>query len=230
MTKALYWSQSQELGAMGMFRIIRQYVADLECRLRIPELYDERIQRKRLQLLFEPFERKTVAVVGNAASLFDVPSGASIDDADVVIRINEGAPANFVCQGRRTDILCLATPTGRTSIEKMFGDPAIVFVSPRRAVLSRDLVNSVAFLPLQDWSSISVLIDGHRPSAGMIATWMARHLLRSTSVALYGFDWKRTKTYYADKMRRNHHNWALEKALMRSWSEQGWLRLPPTPS
>lgn len=213
-----------------MLRIIRQYISDLECRRRAPELYDDILQAERMERCIEPFRRKTVAIVGNAASIFHHSSGDEIDGADVVVRINEGAPTNVLAQGRRTDLVCLATPTGRASINSMFDNPSVIFVSPRRAVLSPDLLEDVALLPLRNWKMVSTSLNGARPSAGMIATWIAHHLLQATSVALYGFDWKKTKTYYADKMRRKHHNWTLEEALMMKWANEGWLQLPPTSS
>ncbi|AGK56373.1 glycosyltransferase [Hyphomicrobium denitrificans 1NES1] len=210
-----------------MLRIIRQYISDLDCRRKHPELYDDVLQAKRMEHCIKAFSHKTVAIVGNADSIFEHSSGKVIDGADVVVRINRGAPSNFTAQGRRTDILCLAMPMERASISEMFGNPSIIFVSPRRAILSSDLMGSVAVLPLQNWKVVSLLLDGCRPSAGMIATWIAHYLLQATSVSLYGFDWKKTKTHYADKMRRKHHNWALEEALMTRWAKEGWLELPP---
>ncbi len=213
-----------------MLRVIRQYLLDLECKRRHPELYDDVLQAERMEHCTQAFKRKTVAIVGNANSIFEHSSGKTIDETDVVVRINQGAPINFIAQGGRTDILCLAVPTGRAAISETFGNPAIIFVSPRRAILSSDLVDTVAVLPLQNWKVVSSLLGGCRPSAGMIATWIAHYLLQASSVSLYGFDLKKTKTYYADKMRRKHHNWALEEALMMKWAKEGWLKLPPPSS
>jgi hypothetical protein len=118
---------------------------------------------------------------------------------------------------------------GRDEIKTMFGEPVIIFVTPRRAVLSPQLAadDAVTVLPLKDWQAISRLIDRFRPSAGLMATWLARHVFESPDVRLYGFDWKKTKTFYAEKTIRKTHNWTLERGLMLKWSAEGWLRLPP---
>jgi hypothetical protein len=212
-----------------MLRLWRQYVDDRSRRRDFPLLYDDAYQTKKLAAFAQRYRGKVVAVVGNAQSIFHFESGAEIDGADVVIRMNEGAPRSPASQGTRTDVLCLATRTSPEVITTMFGEPAIIFVTPRRAVLSPELASDAAVvaLPVDDWRKISSLINRFRPSAGLMATWLARQVFESPDVRLYGFDWKKTKTFYAEKKLRKHHNWMLERDLMLKWATEGWLRLPP---
>ena len=172
-----------------MLRIWRQYVDDRSRRRDFPLLYDDVYQTGKLETFAQRFRGKTVAVVGNAELIFHSELGPEIDELNVVIRINEGAPRSPACQGTRTDVLCLATRTSPDAIKMMFGEPAIIFLTPRRAALSPQLASgdAVVALPFKDWRKISAILDGFRPSAGLMATWLAKHNVRIARRSLVRF-------------------------------------------
>jgi hypothetical protein len=214
---------------MGLIRRIRERLYDRRLRRLHPEFYDDAFQTRRLDLLSGLVRGKSVAVVGNAASIFDWREGQAIDAHDCVVRINRGLIKEPDSQGRRTDLLCLATLLDAATIEREFGHPRIVFVSPNRWGIAPSLGDAdadFACFPFGPWGQLSALIAGRRPSAGLITVFMLRKVLGAASIDLYGFDWKATKTFYSSKLRKNHHDWDAERSLMADWAREGWLRLP----
>lgn len=215
---------------MSLIRSLRDRLRDSRKRRAFPELYDDAVQMRHLAEIAGLMRGGSVAVVGNAAAIFDRQDGAEIDGHDRVVRINRGFVRDPAAQGGRTDLLCLGTLVEPEAIETAFGRPPIVFVSPQRWGLSDSPLRGrehVACFPLGAWRELSARIGGGRPSAGLITVFMCRETFGFEAVSLFGFDWKTTKTFYASKLRTNHHDWEAERALMRSWASEGWLRLPP---
>ena len=59
----------------------------------------------------EWFDNKSIAIIGNAKSLFDKNYGDEIDSNDIVIRINKGIevctqPNNSKSHGKKVDVWC----------------------------------------------------------------------------------------------------------------------------
>ena len=213
-----------------MFRQLRRAMKDRRARLLRPDLYDDAVQRQRLEELAARISGRHVAVVGNAQSIFDGESGNDIDRSGLVVRINRGFVLRPECQGSRTDVVCLATAVSRREIADRFASAPVICVTPWRWTLSASLLadrERLSAYPLDAWSALSERIGGARPSAGLLAVDMSRTFLKAATVNLYGFDWKATKTFYVSDSKAGHHDWAAERCLMAEWSAEGWLRLPP---
>lgn len=191
-------------------------------RLRNRHLYDDRRQRRQMQEEAQRFEGKRVALVGNAQSIFDRSDGQLIDDHDVVVRLNWGGVRQPESQGQRTDILCLACSLTEAEWRDMFGSPPVIWVTPVRHLLTKDMVRHVDFCyPLSQWELLSRnMLGGNRPSAGLISLHMLR-AFAPISISLFGFDWKRTKTFYNSKENDwlHSHAWEQEQKLIASWPE-----------
>lgn len=213
-----------------MLRRIRTALKERRTRRLHPYLYDDEVQLPRLAAMAEKTAGRSMAIVGNAESIFAARWGEAIDQHDVVIRINRGFPRRPESQGRRTDLLCLATKIDPEEIEREFGKVPVIFVSFYRSNMSDGMMaesKNLVCYPLGAWEALSKQIDGGLPSAGLKAIDIARRFLGARSVALFGFDWKATKTFYRDELKLGVHDWAAEKKLIDRWAMEGWLRLPP---
>lgn len=173
------------------------------------------------------FEGKTVALVGNAQSMFDSSLGAAIDSHDVVCRINFGLHIRDpVQQGRRTDLWFVYDSTRQRAfqlrypsidlrhqhliIAHMMHDPLLLVDIHRRFGLP-------PFTHLgDDFIKSATTLVGAKPSTGFLA---AEHISQSgfSKLSLFGFDWKATKSWYhsggSDNLKKGEHDWEAERRL-----------------
>lgn len=189
--------------------------------LRHPDLFDDAVQSRKLTGIDALVKDKRVAVVGNASCLLDHPTGAEIDAHDVVIRFNKGFIVDPVSQGNRTTIHCLATDIPIARIDASWPNAALFYVSPVRSYLHADLLRTpsrYACLPLADWKRLSVFMDDLRPSAGMLIIDYLLHRAGASQIALYGFDWKRSKTFYHGSKIEDWHSGEAERKIVLEWA------------
>lgn len=187
------------------------------------------LTRRHIDLL----KGRRVALVGNAQSLFQQPSGPQIDALDVVIRLNHGRPTESAQQGVRTDVLALSCRMPQAELEASFDPQYSIWVSPRwwhiQPYSWRHMLKLV-FYPARRWWALSrQWLAGRRPSTGFA---MAMYLLDVAQVAelhLYGFDFGTTPTYYNQPGYVSPHDMAAEGRVLRSLSKQGRLFLHITP-
>lgn len=180
-----------------------------------PDLFDDARQEARLAPLREALSGRSVAVVGNAASLLESAHGAAIDAHDVVVRFNRGFVRNPASQGRRTSIHCLATQIAPDLIMQAWPDAELLFLSPLRFYLPPALRERSAVLPVARWSRLLETL-GARPSAGLLALDLFRETALSR-MTLYGFDWKESRTFYHEERRPGWHDWRRERDLVGRW-------------
>jgi hypothetical protein len=156
---------------------------------------------------------KTVAVVGNARSLLAAAHGAAIDAHDLVLRMNRGLPAAAGAQGRRTDILAFATFDGVADIHESFGARWHVWMSPkgRDAAPRSRLPPMTEFYDLDRWQALHDRL-GSRPSVGAM---VLDHLSAKgpQGVTVFGFDFKRSDTFYQQTQHIGPHDYRSEEAL-----------------
>jgi hypothetical protein len=175
------------------------------------------------------FEGKTIALVGNAASLFAAEFGAEIESSAVVARLNFGVVRSEIHQGRRTDVLFFATKMKRAQALRLFGCRTFIWGSPKRLFIDlRFLLHpkELAFVPFADVNLLAERLRA-RPSTGLVALYLLLNRLGAAEVRLYGFDWKQTPTFYEDEIRRSLHAWEAEAALVEGWTREmpGRLRV-----
>lgn len=135
-----------------------------------------------------------LSVVGNAKSIFNNQRGMLIDSADTVIRFNRGAPIRPECQGRRTDILVFSNPGSKTAFkEELIYWHTIDF--PERYHLEEVL--------------------GAPPSNGILALEKVKNDFRGHVVQIFGFDWKKTQSFWKPDRPTTKHNYPEEEAYCR---------------
>jgi hypothetical protein len=172
---------------------------------------------------FKPlFEGKTVALVGNAQSLFGSGLGEEIESCAVVARMNFGSIRSEIDQGARTDALFFATKMSRSAAKRLFRCDRFIWAYARRDRIALGFLlhpQSLAFVPVQDFHRLEAVL-GARPSTGLVALDLLLNRLGAAEVRLYGFDWKDTKTFYEQRLLKNVHAWEKERDLILKWSRE----------
>jgi hypothetical protein len=156
---------------------------------------------------------KTIAVVGNARSLLASAHGAAIDAHDVVLRMNRGLAAVPGAQGSRTEILAFATFRGVADIHERFGARWHIWMSPkeRDAAPRSQLPPMTEFYDLDRWQALHDHL-GSRPSVGaMVLDYLSTKDPRGVTV--FGFDFKRSHTFYQQKQHIGPHDYRSEEAF-----------------
>jgi hypothetical protein len=191
-------------------------------RWRCPAGKDDTVAIDRLREFQPLFEGKTVALVGNAQSLFGSGFGPEIESAAVVARMNFGFVRSKSDQGVRTDVLFFATKMGHFKARQLFGCGQFIWASPKRNTIALGFLlhpQSIAFVPLEDAMRLEGQLQA-RPSTGMVALHLLLNRFYAAEVRLYGFDWKVTRTFYEESIFRNVHAWENERDLVRAWAEE----------
>lgn len=157
----------------------------------------------------------SVALIGNAQSIFAAHHGAEIDSHDIVVRMNAGWVIDAGCQGSRTDILCLSMGLDRATVQEKFGSPAVFWMTPKRRVMHASLKRyGVYYYPKRCWRNLRKELSGSRPSTGAMAVDLFCRKLAVGNLTLYGFDFKKTKTFYLEQDRAGPHRYDLEETFV----------------
>lgn len=172
-------------------------------------LYDE------IKPVKEFIKGKSVAIVGNAKSLFDHKFGAEIDGHDVVIRFNRGFITQTERQGSKTDIVLLAC---ELSLDEKASYKAKFYVNRSKKTKTGELT----------------ICDGRRrvfrvvlesqPSSGFLAVDLCM-TAGASKIDLYGFDFEKTPTFYNPAGYQTKHDYAKEKEIMLDLQKRGVLTI-----
>lgn len=167
----------------------------------------------------EWFENKTVALVGNAMSLFEREYGEEIDSHDVVVRINKAAmlytkKLASKSHGTKTDVwIFWNTSEYRNSFRKIPSNIKKMHAG-HQGRIARNM-NEVDFAyPDYHYAELKKHAGKYNnPTTGLIALdYISK--CNPKSVSVYGFDWKETPTFTDPNMRRERgcpHNYETEK-------------------
>lgn len=148
---------------------------------------------------------KSVAIVGNAQSIFDKNNGAAIDDHDVIIRFNKGYITKPESQGTKTDILIMACEMPLDDKEKF---KARYYVNRSKKTRSGDYTISNK---TREWIKRETIAQ---PSSGFMSIKMCLEA-KAKQIDLYGFDFEETPTFYNPKGYVTKHNYSREKELIK---------------
>jgi hypothetical protein len=170
----------------------------------------------------EWFEGKTVAIVGNAMSLFDKEYGDEIDSHDVIVRLNRAAMLydredvrkvqSEITHGKKTNVWMFWNVSEYQNYIKTI-DPSIkkMHMHIGFKVEGRTDIDYVYPKPMYKELTKSAKYN-KSPSTGFMALdYISK--CNPTKVYVYGFDWKETPTF-TDPTRKKDagmHNFALEK-------------------
>lgn len=170
---------------------------------------------------------QSVAVVGNAKSLFAAELGAQIDRHDIIIRLNKGFVQAPAAQGTRADMVGLTPELSEGEVSAHFAPRHMLMLIPKMRhyrIFGRENVQNTLFYPFRWWLADRNLI-GRRPSSGFMAiSWLVR-LGVAREIVLYGFDFGQTPTYYNPVGYKTPHNFAREGQIIMGWQAEGRLRI-----
>jgi len=163
-------------------------------------------------------EGKSVAIIGNARSLFDKEYGEAIDGHDFVIRFNKGFITKPESQGTKTSFLILACPMEKEQIDSFNAE----FVANRSA--SSSYGNKVPYtLGNQERNDMKNYI-GAQPSTGFMAIDISL-AFGAKSIDLYGFDWEKTPTFYNPDGYKTLHNYQKEQEILLEYERLGLIKI-----
>jgi hypothetical protein len=166
----------------------------------------------------EWFAGRTVALVGNAESLFHKRYGDEIDAHDVVVRLNKAAMlwAEYkadLSHGTRTDVHMVfnigeyrhRTPEWNPNIKLMHMSKL------RQIKQHRELVHDM--FSKDDHAKLSELVGYENPTTGLMALYYIDSC-EPKKIDVYGFDWKETPTFTDMERKKDplcYHDFDLEK-------------------
>jgi hypothetical protein len=147
----------------------------------------------------EWFNNKSVALVGNAASLFDFEYGSEIDSHDVVVRLNKAAILlnRFdaeVSHGKKTDVWIFWSV--REYFKYFDKHPKVLKMHAGHQFRNNNTIKLADFVYPNDLYDILKEKAGPRknPTTGLIAIDYILHC-NPSKLSVYGFDWKKTPTH-----------------------------------
>jgi hypothetical protein len=180
----------------------------------------ERRSREALEPLFEFLDGKSIAIVGNAASLLDHKHGALIDQHEIVTRMNMGFPINPTAQGTRCDLWCFSSFRATLQAPQGFFAPRLVWMSPKFRGQPGHAVDCY-YYPISYWRKLRRQL-GARPSVGAMTIDLVSHA-QPRQVTVIGFDFNRSKTFYETRTVPSPHDFqAEERYVTKLLKERSW--------
>jgi hypothetical protein len=148
----------------------------------------------------EWFDNKSIAIIGNAKSLFDKNYGAEIDSHDVVIRINKGIeictkPKDYKTHGNKVDIWCFNL---YRSLENFDNDMKKQIPQKYKRLQMNYNPDTSKFDSSISESVLNEIKNMFAPKKITTGFRILHYITKFNpkSVDVYGFDWKETPTYY----------------------------------
>lgn len=165
------------------------------------------------------FQNKSIAIVGNATSLFSNNFGEEIDSYEIVCRINRGVIIkDRSSQGSKIDVWAYSISR---LVEDLFDSVSCkntihlshkhrkTKVAGEKLKQFRPHKYTKFWYPLDKLATLTQSLESTTPSSGLILLDL---IFQSNpkNVTLYGFDWKKSPTWYFQES-STEHNWKLEK-------------------
>ncbi len=167
---------------------------------------------------------KTVALVGNAASMKDLAQGPLIDACDVVVRLNRVPGAQPASHGVRTTWLALSKLPTEERLREL--DPStILWMTAKmrwRAISLRLRRWRVYYYRNSEWQALVHRLGGSRPSTGIMMLDLLVHLGGYSRLSIFGFD------FFASGSLSGRpadapvpHDYSRERQLVDAWIGEG---------
>jgi hypothetical protein len=158
------------------------------------------------------FTDKVVGLVGNASLLLQKDYSKHIDNNDIVCRINRGIPTHST-QGKKFNFLFCS------GHGKLINDILDKIPDNVKIIYANEINNDLK-LDLQ--KKLNIKNKKQKPSTGLLA--LAYIINKNPKcINLYGFDWKKSKTYYEEEYYKknsiiwNAHDFNEEEKLVKEY-------------
>ena len=138
----------------------------------------------------------------------------SSDLFDIVGRMNRGTPRGkekFI--GSRTDILFLSTHMKGENIQRSFNPRFVLWMTACNRLASSWTLKNAIQNPPEDWDALYDKLSIN-PTTGMMTLNFLLKYIDFKSLAIYGFDFFKTKTWYNTRIDNGQkHSGEKEKGL-----------------
>lgn len=145
---------------------------------------------------YQYLSNKSVAIIGNAQSLFDWDWSEEINKYDVVVRMNKGTnltPEQLKKTTNRCDVYCASgfgcITDGKWTTNYPLYNIWMTTYSRNRAP------KNFLFYPTCWWTELYVSLGEFRPTTGFMVIDMIRRT-DPCNIGVFGFDFWETKTFY----------------------------------
>lgn len=153
-------------------------------------------------------ENKSIAVIGNAQSLFDFQYGSEIDDHEIVIRINNSAIfydelSSRHSHGTKFDVWAFWDYLRTATMHDSYKTPRMSqYLDSKYNKLDLNMGSKEKpFIFNEEEFGIetkkNLCLETGNPSAGLSVLYLL-NTLNPKIINVYGFDFKRTKTFYKE--------------------------------
>lgn len=163
---------------------------------------------------------RSISIVGNATSILSLNFGKAIDSAEVVLRMNCGFPKSQIAQGSRTDFLMFSVwDIYKASNYAMpLNRMAHISIQDRQRSEKNGVIN---FYPADLRAALFEKL-GASPSVGCSTLdWLSNFYTGEVNV--YGYDFKKTTSFYQRFQHIGHHNYRAEqKYVTELCNRKGW--------
>lgn len=168
-------------------------------------LSDDRFAEATLQQLATRVDGRSVALVGNAQALLSSGAGVAIDGHEFVMRFNAGYISQPEHQGTRTDLVGVSSGMRPERVAEGHKGVPVFWLSINREQMRAGNLKHIETLTIVPMAKFRALQDevGGKPSSGLMALAVMR-AFAPRSITLYGFDWKKTPTFYNSRV--GNHN------------------------
>lgn len=164
------------------------------------------------------FENKRVAVVGNASSLFGKNYGQLIDSHDVICRINKGiVDIPEESHGSCIDVLAFSHyATVRKACAALDYPPQkFIHCSNKHRGRSSQMLeeSKLTFYPEDRWNLLKEKLGINKRQSPTTGISLLDYISTCDPglVSIFGFDWKKTPTFYMPNVKHEPHNYKAEK-------------------
>lgn len=195
--------------------------------------------------IYNLFNSKTVALVGNSSALDKHNFGTAIDNHDVVCRINKGPllTSNKEKYGSRTDVLFYSEykVIDNDVLDTLDLDTKLVcyyssklFDRPTYKI-TKHFYNYIQEISGYEDANIERLKktkfqrQPQWPTNGLVSACFILDQCPA-KLTLFGFDWNKNKTFYKQQQKKEKmHNWELEKEYLSNQDRVEIISIPEDP-
>jgi hypothetical protein len=167
------------------------------------------------QMMSEWFKHRTIAIIGNASSLFNKQYGGEIDAHDIVIRINRGIgicehPQHKKTHGNKVNIWCFNLYRTLVGFDHTMKSKIPQSYKKIQMNYTTDITgfDSCISEDLQDQTK--KIVEPKQTTTGLRTLYYISSF-ETKGIYVYGFDWKETPTYYVQHISKADLNHDYKK-------------------
>ena len=171
-------------------------------------------------MIQDKYKDANILIFGNADSL--LRQGREIPRCWDIVRLNRGSPRQKeMYLGHWTSVLATSTPLDIGYVEREYGGNIdLMWCTPSNRAITPFWEKQERY-PRDRWEILHELL-GARPSTGMMAIDYFYHIVKPYRMAIVGFDWYESPTWYWEEEARARgpaeaHDFEREKRFIQNF-------------